>query len=120
MTKPFLTSLAIIATLVLGAPLAGADESEVTADQVVTALEGTFGVHPGERRNHIKGTCAVGEFLGAPMQRDTAARPSFPADRFLSSPGFPLPAATRKRRTRPKMLAAWRWSSDCRKGASNT
>jgi catalase len=37
---------------------------EVTATQVVDALEGTFGVTPGERRNHTKGTCAVGEFVG--------------------------------------------------------
>jgi len=25
-----------------------------------------FGVHPGQRRNHIKGTCAAGEFIGTP------------------------------------------------------
>jgi len=31
---------------------------------VVGSLESTFGVHPGQRRNHIKGTCAVGEFVG--------------------------------------------------------
>jgi catalase len=52
--------------LTLAAPLAMAAEQEVTADQVVSALEGTFGVHPGERRNHTKGTCAVGEFVGSP------------------------------------------------------
>lgn len=38
----------------------------VTADQVVSAIEATFGVTPGERRNHIKGTCAAGEFVGSP------------------------------------------------------
>lgn len=43
-----------------------AEDTAVTADQVVSALEGTFGVHPGERRNHTKGTCAVGEFVGSP------------------------------------------------------
>jgi catalase len=37
----------------------------VTAPQVVEAIEGTFGVTKGERRNHIKGTCAAGEFVGA-------------------------------------------------------
>jgi catalase len=36
----------------------------VTAEQAVNALEGTYGVHPGERRNHTKGTCAVGSFVG--------------------------------------------------------
>ncbi|MGA7748690.1 MAG: catalase family peroxidase [Gallionella sp.] len=39
---------------------------EVTPDQVVNAIEGAFGVTPGERRNHIKGTCASGEFTGSP------------------------------------------------------
>lgn len=31
---------------------------------MIDAFERTFGVHPGQRRNHIKGTCAAGEFLG--------------------------------------------------------
>jgi catalase len=41
-----------------------AASTEVTAPQMIEAFEGTFGVHPGQRRNHIKGTCAVGEFVG--------------------------------------------------------
>ncbi len=53
------------ATLTLAAPLCLAAEPEVTPDQVVSALEKTFGVHPGERRNHTKGTCAAGEFVGS-------------------------------------------------------
>ena len=55
--------------LVLAAPLGMAAEKEVTADQVVSALENTFGVHQGERRNHTKGTCAAGEFVGSPEAR---------------------------------------------------
>jgi catalase len=47
--------------LALGAPAASTD---VTAPQMIDAFEGTFGVHPGQRRNHIKGTCAAGEFVG--------------------------------------------------------
>jgi catalase len=47
----------------LGAPGAG---TEVTAPQMIDAFEGTFGVHPGQRRNHIKGTCAAGQFIGTP------------------------------------------------------
>lgn len=43
-----------------------AAQDEVTADQVVSAIEGTFGVTPGQRRNHTKGTCALGEFVGSP------------------------------------------------------
>ena len=33
---------------------------------MVGALEGAYGVHPGERRNHTKGTCALGTFVGRP------------------------------------------------------
>ncbi len=60
----------------LAAPLAIAAEPEVTPDQVVTAIEHVFGVTPGQRRNHIKGTCAAGEFIGihkaaAPYTRST-------------------------------------------------
>lgn len=51
--------------LTLATPLSMAEEKGAQPDQVVSALEGTFGVHPGERRNHIKGTCAAGEFIGS-------------------------------------------------------
>jgi catalase len=33
---------------------------------VIQTMEGTFGVHAGQRRNHTKGTCAAGEFVGTP------------------------------------------------------
>ena len=59
--------------LVLGTPLwaAGGHGRAVAADEVapqcvVGALEDTYGVHPGQRRNHTKGTCALGEFVGRP------------------------------------------------------
>lgn len=44
-------------------PAVAADPTP-TAPQVVEAIEGVFGARPGERRNHTKGTCAVGEFVG--------------------------------------------------------
>lgn len=37
-----------------------------TVETVNTALERAFGVHPGERRNHAKGMCALGTFEGEP------------------------------------------------------
>ena len=46
-------------------PFALCAEPEVGPAVVVNSMESTFGVHPGERRNHIKGTCAVGEFIGS-------------------------------------------------------
>lgn len=52
--------------LILVAPLCVAAEKDITADQAVSALEATFGVHSGARRNHSKGTCAAGEFVGSP------------------------------------------------------
>jgi len=45
-------------------PTAVSQQKEVTAGQVETALEGAYGVHPGERRNHTKGNCALGTFVG--------------------------------------------------------
>ncbi|MFD2406780.1 catalase family peroxidase [Azorhizophilus paspali] len=56
----------LAAGLGLAAPFGMAAQDEVTPAQVVAALEDTFGVTPGERRNHIKGTCASGEFVGLP------------------------------------------------------
>jgi catalase len=39
---------------------------EVTADDVVDALEGAYGRHEGQRRNHTKGVGARGSFVGNP------------------------------------------------------
>jgi catalase len=52
------------------APGARAADSDVSAPQMIQAFEGTFGVHQGQRRNHVKGTCASGEFVGT---QDAAA-----------------------------------------------
>ena len=59
-----LPQYALASLLSLGATLASAAEMEVTAKQVVSAIEGVSGVSPGQRRTHTKGTCAVGEFVG--------------------------------------------------------
>ena len=58
--------LALAAALEVGAPLAVAQQNEATSEEVVSALEGAYGVHPGQRRNHTKGTCALGSFVGMP------------------------------------------------------
>jgi catalase len=64
MQKKTFFHYALASMVLFGTRLAIAADNEVTASQVVDALEGTFGVTPGERRNHIKGTCALGEFVG--------------------------------------------------------
>jgi catalase len=53
------------AALAFAFPPALADE-QVTPNAMVQALEDDFGVHPGQRRNHSKGTCATGTFIGLP------------------------------------------------------
>ena len=53
------------AALAFALPRAVADE-QVTPNAMVKALEDDFGVHPGQRRNHTKGTCATGSFVGLP------------------------------------------------------
>jgi catalase len=40
--------------------------SDVEPSQVIQSLENTYGVHPAQRRNHTKGTCATGIFVGTP------------------------------------------------------
>jgi catalase len=49
----------------------------VTPQQMIDSFEGTFGVHPGQRRNHIKGTCAAGEFVGTPDAAALSRSPLF-------------------------------------------
>jgi catalase len=41
-------------------------QTEATAEKVVDALEGAYGTHPGQRRNHTKGVGARGTFVGNP------------------------------------------------------
>ena len=65
MLKNKLHQWLLASVLAFGTTPGLAAQDEVTADQVVTALEGTFGVTLGERRNHTKGTCALGEFIGS-------------------------------------------------------
>src|SRR5882724_6320845 len=64
MTRLVASTLALIVTIAVSVPPTRAQQSEVNAEDVVAALETAYGVHPGERRNHAKGTCAVGTFVG--------------------------------------------------------
>ena len=81
--------------LMLTAPCCVAAANEVSAEQAVTALENTFGVTPGERRNHTKGTCAAGEFVGtsegAPYSRSAlfSGKPVPVVARFSLAGGNP-------------------------------
>ncbi|BCK87601.1 catalase-related peroxidase [Sideroxyarcus emersonii] len=68
--------------IALGCRLAVAAEDPVTPEQVVGAIENTFGVTPGERRNHTKGTCATGEFVGMPEAAAYSRSPLFSGKRI--------------------------------------
>ncbi|NVK39887.1 MAG: catalase family peroxidase [Oceanospirillaceae bacterium] len=59
---------ALLLTAGLCQAQSGADDN-VDAAQIIAAMEAAFGVTPGHRRNHIKGTCAVGEFKGLEAAR---------------------------------------------------
>jgi len=62
----------VISICVVSSATSFAEELKTPSpEQVVNAIEKTFGVTKGERRNHIKGVCALGEFVGIP----TAATP---------------------------------------------
>jgi catalase len=77
-----------LAVLLSGmAPASFAADTGVTAVQVVDALEDTFGVTPGQRRNHIKGLCAIGEFVGS--------HKAAPYTRSLLFSGKPVPVVAR-------------------------
>ncbi len=69
------TSAATFACLL--APGAHAAEADVNAPQMIQAFEGTFGAHQGQRRNHIKGTCASGEFVGTSEAAALSRSPLF-------------------------------------------
>ena len=65
-TRMKLLALLILAAAACSAPLPApaAQPDSTTGQQMIDAFEGAFGVHTGQRRNHVKGTCAAGEFVG--------------------------------------------------------
>lgn len=63
---PIAAALAVFAPIAFLPALPAYAAKDVSAPQVVDAIEGAFGVTPGARRNHIKGTCATGRFVGTP------------------------------------------------------
>jgi catalase len=70
-------ALVLTTASVVSPPLAIAQQTDVTPGEVVRALEDAYGVHPGQRRNHTKGTCALGEFVGRPEAAVYSRSPLF-------------------------------------------
>jgi catalase len=74
-------------SLIMGGLLIGispsSSASDVQPSQLVESFEGTFGVHPGLRRNHTKGTCATGGFVGEPATQDLSRSALFSGSRIF-------------------------------------
>lgn len=63
--RPALCALSLAVLLFTGATTASADEPSIE-EQIVDALQSTFGKHPGQRANHAKGIVVEGSFQPAP------------------------------------------------------
>lgn len=85
--KPARFPQSVGATLFLAATLPAFASEPPAADQVVAAIEGIFGATHGERRNHTKGLCATGEFVGNKAVAAYSRSPLFS--------GKPLPVIAR-------------------------
>ena len=92
-----LPQYALIGVLGFAAPIAGAAENPPDAPTVVAAIEGAFGVTPGERRNHIKGDCAVVGRAGAGRVVDRTGGGGIRAPAGLSRLGSDGLAISRQR-----------------------
>lgn len=66
-----------MAASLLAASFPALADDETSAPQVVAAIEDSFGITPGERRNHTKGTCASGEFVGTKEAASYSRSPLF-------------------------------------------
>jgi hypothetical protein len=85
---------------------------QTTPDAVIQALQGVFGAHPSFRKNHAKGTCATGSFVGLPEATPIHARRSSRAPQSPLLHASHSVAATRMRPT----LARDRKNDACRVG----
>jgi len=95
-------ALALTTASVVSPRVAIAQQTDVSPGEVVTALEEAYGIHPGQRRNHTKGTCALGEFVGRPEAAVYSRSPLFSGRslpvvaRFSLAGGDPTASDTEK------------------------
>jgi catalase len=71
-----LCSMFILSVALASPPPASADDSPDPA-KVVNTFEQLGGVHKGMRRNHVKGGCAEGSFVGAEAAQKYSSSPLF-------------------------------------------
>jgi catalase len=81
-------TLAASGAAALASPAAPDEAAAATAEKAIDTLEGTYGTHKGQRRNHTKGIGAMGTFVGNP---EAAA----PYSRSLLFSGAPIDVVAR-------------------------
>ena len=60
-------AMTVVAAAIFTASTLLAEPFEQTSPEaVISALERVYGSHPGLRKNHAKGMCATGNFVGLP------------------------------------------------------
>jgi catalase len=67
--------------------------TEATAEAVIDALEGAYGTHRGQRRNHTKGVGALGSFVGLPEAAEYSRSHLFSGQRIEAVARFSLAGA---------------------------
>jgi hypothetical protein len=67
---------------------------QTSPEALISALESVFGSHPSLRKNHAKGMCATGSFVGLPEARPIRARRSSRARPSPSLHAFQSAVAT--------------------------
>ena len=70
-------ALAGLAGLVVFAAVATRAQEPPRPDQLVDALNGVFGKHPGDRAAHTKGICLTGRFTPSPDASSLSKAPQF-------------------------------------------
>ncbi len=63
----------------------------ISPADVMDTFEAIFGVHKGLRRNHVKGFCATGEFVGNPSAQKYSRSPLFSGETIPVTARFSLP-----------------------------
>lgn len=102
----FVASATATAAAAIGLPVRQLESSEkqteATAEEVVDALQGAYGLHPGQRRNHTKGVGALGTFVGNPEVREISRSALFSGEkldvvaRFSIAGGDPMASDAEK------------------------
>jgi len=85
MSLKFVAAGFVAGSVLVAGAVAGAQEPP-RPDQLVDALNGVFGKHPGDRAAHTKGICLTGQFTPAPDASSLSKAPQF---------GKPVPITAR-------------------------